>query len=199
MSSAEPGTAPQLRTDRLLLRRWRPSDREPFAAINADPLVMRHFPATLTRAQSDALVERIEACFEEHGYGVWAVEIPDDAPLIGFVGLLPVPPHMPFAPAVEVGWRLGRDYWSRGIAYEAACASVDFAFERLALPCIVSFTTLANTRSRALMQRLGMTHDPREDFEHPQLAEGGPLRPHVLYRLTAQQWRARSGAAPAGP
>jgi RimJ/RimL family protein N-acetyltransferase len=184
------GSVPQLRTERLLLRRWRAADLEPFAALNADPLVMENFPATLSPEQSAALLERIERCFDEHGYGLWAVELPDEAPFAGFVGLAPVDIDVAFAPAVELGWRLARAFWGRGIATEAASAAIDFAFEQLRLPDLVSYTAVRNQRSRRVMERLGMTRDPNEDFRHPMLAESDPLAPHVLYRLDAERWHA---------
>jgi RimJ/RimL family protein N-acetyltransferase len=179
------GTGPQLRTERLLLRRWRASDLEPFAALNADPAVMEHFPATLSRAQSAALVERIERCFEERGYGLWAVEFPGEAPFIGFVGLAPVDIDVAFAPAVELGWRLARHYWDRGIATEAARAASTVGLEQLHLPGLLAYTAASNERSRRVMERLGMRRDPTEDFLHPRLPATHPLAPHVLYRLTA--------------
>ncbi len=180
---------PRLRTERLLLRRWRESDREPFAVINADPQVMEHYPATLSRASSDALIERFEAGFREHGYGLWAVEIAGERPLAGCVGLLPVEIDVAFRPAVELGWRLARDCWGRGIAAEAASASVAFAFQRLRLERLVAYTAAINTRSRRLMERLGMTHSPAEDFLHPSIAQSHRLSPHVLYRLDAAGWK----------
>ena len=175
-----------LHTERLLLRRWREADREPFAELNADPLVMEHFPATLTRAQSDDLIDRIELCFETNGYGAWAVEVPGEIELSGFVGLWPQnDERLPFAPAVEIGWRLNRISWGRGIATEAASAALAFAFGELGLREIVSFTTAGNARSRAVMERLGMSRDPAEDFIHPQIDAADPLAPHVLYRVRA--------------
>lgn len=174
---------PSLHTDRLLLRAWREADREPFAALNADPEVMRHFPSTLTREQSDALADRIVAEFDERGHGLWAVEVPGTAPFIGFVGLhaQTFPAH--FTPAVEVGWRLAREHWGHGYATEAARASVDFGFRSLGLDEIVSLTSPANVRSRAVMERLGMTREPADDFDHPNIPEGHPMRRQVLYRL----------------
>jgi RimJ/RimL family protein N-acetyltransferase len=175
-----------LRTERLLLRRWRPEDSEPFAQLNADPQVMEHFPATLTRAQSDELIERIERSFAADGFGAWAVELPGSIPLAGFVGLWRQnDERLPFAPAVEIGWRLSRESWGRGIATEAASAAIGFGFGELGLEEIVSFTTVANTRSRAVMERLGMRRDPAEDFLHPQIAADDPLAAHVLYRIKA--------------
>ena len=179
------GREAQLRTPRLLLRRWREEDLDSLAAINADPAVMAHFPATLTRAQSAALMTRIEDCFDANGFGLWALEQHDDGALIGFTGLLPVEPRMPFAPAVEIGWRLARGRWGRGLAAEAARAACTDAFTRLRLDALVSYTAARNRRSRRLMERLGMRRDPAEDFLHPALATGHRLAPHVLYRLDA--------------
>ncbi len=153
--------------------------------MNADSAVMEFFPALLTRAQSDDLVGRLETCFRENGYGAWAVEVPGEAPLIGFIGLWPAAPLLPFAPAVEIGWRLARSYWGRGLAHEGALAAIDFAFEELSLEEIVAYTTVANVRSRRLMERLGMTRDPAEDFDHPEILRGDPLEAHVVYRLAA--------------
>jgi RimJ/RimL family protein N-acetyltransferase len=175
---------PRLKTARLLLRRWRAEDLAPLAALNADPVVMEHMPATLTEEQSTALIERIERSFEADGYGLWAVEVPGEAACIGFVGLAPVEIDVPFAPAVEVGWRLARAHWGKGYATEGARAALRFGFERRGLTEIVSFTAEVNRRSRAVMERLGMRRDPGEDFEHPQLPVGHRLRRHVLYRAT---------------
>ncbi|HWW90863.1 MAG TPA: GNAT family N-acetyltransferase [Solirubrobacteraceae bacterium] len=174
---------PELRTERLLLRRWRTSDLEPCAAMNADPRVMENFPAALSRRESDAFIERMEACFEDCGYGLWALELPGEASFIGCVGLLAVGNELPFAPAVEVGWRLAPAHWGTGLAAEAASAAIAFAFDRLRLRELVAYTAERNVRSRRLMDRLGMSHDPAEDFAHPGLPVGHPLAPHVLYRL----------------
>lgn len=174
-----------LRTPRLLLRPWRLQDREPFAALNADPEVMRHFPAPLDRATSDAFADRIGARLDDLGWGLWAVEV--DGVFAGFTGLNPVPEAvrdlLVGRPETEVGWRLARWAWSHGYATEAATAVLAFGFEQLALPEIVSFTARSNVRSRAVMQRLAMTRDPADDFDHPALAADSPLRRHVLYRL----------------
>jgi RimJ/RimL family protein N-acetyltransferase len=175
----------ELRTDRLLLRRWRASDRESFARINADPIAMQHFVAPLTRAQSDAFAERIERHFEEHGFGPWAVEVSGVAPFIGYVGLLLLTYPAHFTPAVEVGWRLDRAFWGRGYASEAALAAIADGFGRLGLREIVSVTAPANVRSIKVMERIGMTRDPKDDFEHPNVPEGHRLRHHVLYRISA--------------
>ena len=170
-------------TERLLLRRWRDEDRGPFAALNADPAVMEHFPSPMTRAESDAFVDRIIAQHDEHGWGLWAVEVQATGRFIGFTGLAVPRFEAHFTPAVEVGWRLARDAWGSGYASEAARAAVAFGFDELGLEQIVSFTAVGNLRSRAVMVRIGMTHDPAEDFDHPALPEGHALRRHVLYRL----------------
>lgn len=172
-----------IRTERLLLRRWRDADREPWAAMCADPQVMRHFPATLMREQSDAMIDRLDAHFDEHGFGLWAVERIDLGEFIGFVGLHRLTYDAHFTPAVEIGWRLARAAWGNGFATEAARAVVDHGFEQLGLDEIVSVTVPANGPSRNVMRKLGMTHDPAEDFEHPNLPDDSPLRHHVLYRL----------------
>ena len=179
------GTGGELRTERLLPRRWRADDLEPFAAINADPLVMQHMPAPLSRAQSAALIERIERCFEEHGYGLWAVELPARIALAGFVGLAPVDAELAFAPAVELGWRLAPACWGQGIATEAGAAALAFAFEELGLSHLVAYTAAVNLRSRRVMERLGMRRDAGEDFDHPALGARDRLAAHVLYRIDA--------------
>ncbi|GHJ46881.1 N-acetyltransferase [Catellatospora sp. TT07R-123] len=183
--------SPLLTTDRLLLRRWQAADLAPFAALNADPEVMAHFPATMSPADSDALVERIEAGFEERGFGLWAVEVADTGRFIGFTGLSVPRFEAPFLPAVEIGWRLARPYWGHGYATEAARRVLGFAFDDLGLAEVVSFTSTTNLRSQAVMARLGLTHDPAEDFDHPSVPEGSPLRRHVLWRITADRWHAR--------
>jgi ribosomal-protein-alanine N-acetyltransferase len=171
------------------LRRWRDEDREPFAALNADPRVMEFFPGTLSRAESDALVDRIEAHFDKHGFGAWAIEVPGVAGFVGFTGLSVPRFEAPFMPCVEVGWRLAVDHWGKGYASEAARLALSYGFETLDLPEIVSFTATTNRRSTAVMERLGMRRDPADDFDHPALPEGHRLRRHVLYRLSP----ARSG------
>lgn len=176
-------TPTELCTDRLLLRRWRPEDREPFAALNADPAVMEHFVACPTRAESDDLVDRIEDTFDREGYGLWAVEVVADGSFAGFVGLWPATFDAAFTPAVEVGWRLARHAWGSGYATEAAQAALRDGFERLGLDEIVSFTTVGNVRSRRVMEKIGMTHDPADDFDHEAVPVDHPLRRHVLYRL----------------
>lgn len=175
----------QLRTARLLLRRWRDEDRAPYAALNADPEVTATLAGPLTRAESDAMVDRIEAGFAEQGFGLWALERLDTGDFVGFTGLSVPGFEAPFLPAVEVGWRLARAAWGHGFATEAARAAVDDGFTRVGLPEVVSFTAESNHRSRAVMERIGMTHDAGEDFDHPRLPAGHPLRRHVLYRLAA--------------
>jgi ribosomal-protein-alanine N-acetyltransferase len=182
---------PELRTERLVLRGFRERDREPFAAMNADPAVMEHFPSTLERPASDAFLDRIDEHWRARGFGLWAVERRDDRAFLGFAGLSDPRFEAPFMPAVEIGWRFARDAWGHGYATEAARAALDFGFETLGLREIVSFTAPANVRSIAVMERIGMTRDPAEDFDHPRVPVGHPLRRHVLYRL-----RAPSRAAP---
>lgn len=181
----EPGT------ERLLLRQWRATDRAPFAALNADAKVMRHFPAPLTRAQSDAFAERCQREIEDHGWGSWASECRDTRTFIGFVGLRAVHADLPFAPGVEIGWRLARAYWGRGLATEGARAALRVGFERLGLDDIVSFTAAVNLRSWALMERLGMRHV--DDFDHPLLPPGHALLRHRRYRITAAEFRDAGG------
>ena len=175
-----------LTTERLILRRWRASDRAPFAALNADPRVMRFLGRLHTRAESDALADRIDADFNERGFGLWAVEAPSVAEFIGFVGLAVPRFAAHFTPCVEIGWRLAAAHQGRGFASEAARAALDAGFEHNALAEIVSLTTRENRASRAVMERLGMQRDPRDDFEHPSLAPSDPLRPHVLYRISSR-------------
>jgi RimJ/RimL family protein N-acetyltransferase len=171
-----------IETARLILRRWQSSDVEPFAALNADPRVMEFFPATLSRAETEAMVATIEEKFSQHGFGLWAVERKGTQDFIGFIGLSVPRPAFPFSPCVEIGWRLAFHHWGKGYAQEGARAALTFGFERIRLKEIVSFTTAANLRSRRVMEGIGMTHDAQDDFDHPKLPEGHPLRKHVLYR-----------------
>jgi len=177
------GLPRELRTDRLLLRRWRLADRVPFAALNADPRVMEYFPGPVSREESDAMAARIEAHFEQHGFGLWAVEIADITPFAGFIGLNVPRFEAHFTPCVEIGWRLAAEFWGQGFATEGARAALAFGFETLRLDEIVSITVPANRRSRRVMEKLGMTHDASGDFDHPLLPEGHRLRRHVLYRI----------------
>lgn len=177
----------QLETSRLRLRPWRDEDFAPFAALNADPQVMAHFPATLDRAESDVLAARCQSLIEAQGWGFWATEIKASGDFIGFVGLHRPIAELPFSPCVEIGWRLARPFWGQGYASEAARAALSFAFNDLALAEVVAFTSLANRRSQAVMERLGMRR--AENFEHPALPPGHPLREHCLYRLAVSAWQ----------
>ncbi|MFI9104063.1 GNAT family N-acetyltransferase [Streptomyces fildesensis] len=172
---------PELRTDRLLLRRWRESDLEPWAEMNADPEVREHLGELLTPEQSAASVARFEKGFEERGYGWFAVEVADTGRFIGFAGLDPVDEGFAFT-GVEIGWRLSRQSWGHGYATEAALAVLEFGFGTLALPEILAVTTATNVRSQAVMRRIGMTSDPADDFDDPEFPDG-PLRPNVLFRI----------------
>lgn len=176
---------PELRTDRLVLRRWRESDRGPFAELNADPAVMEHFPAPLTPAESDAMIDRLDAAIEERGFGFWALETAGTGEFVGFTGLSVPRFEAHFTPAVEIGWRLARSAWGRGYASEAARRALRFAFDDLGLAEVVSFTATANVRSQAVMERIGMTRDASGDFDHPLVPDGHRLKRHVLYRVTA--------------
>jgi RimJ/RimL family protein N-acetyltransferase len=171
-----------LRTERLVLRRWRDEDLAPFAGLNADPEVMEHFRARLTRAESDALARWSDDHIAAHGWGLWAVEVVATGEFIGFVGLAEPQFDAHFTPALEVGWRLARNAWGNGYATEGGRAAVRFAFDELDRDEIVSFTSVTNVRSQRVMERLEMTRDPADDFDHP-LVEDPRLRPHVLYRL----------------
>lgn len=175
-----------LKTDRLILRPWRGSDRVPFAALNADPKVMEFFPSVLTRQESDAQAERIEDHFARHGFGMWAVEVKGHTPFAGFIGLAHPRYETHFTPCVEIGWRLAAHYWGKGYATEGARRALQFGFEQLGLEEIVSFTAVSNFRSRRVMEALGMQRNPEDDFDHPLLAKEHPLCRHVLYRLKRQ-------------
>jgi ribosomal-protein-alanine N-acetyltransferase len=183
-----------LTTPRLRLRPWRESDLAPFAAMNADPLVMEHFPAVQAREESDAFAQRAMALIERQGWGHWALEVVGGEPFIGFAGLSVKTFEAPFTPCTEVGWRLARAAWGHGYATEAAQAAVAFGFSELRLAEIVSYTTLRNSRSIAVMERLGMRRDI--EFDHPLIPEGIPQRRHVLYRLPAPSVRGVGGEGP---
>lgn len=178
-------------TERLILRRWRDSDRKPFAQLSADPKVMEFFPARLSQKESNLLIDRIETHFEEHGFGLCAVELRESQSFIGFIGLAIPKFRTHFTPCVEIGWRLSADYWGRGLATEGARETVRYAFKKLGLESLVSFTVPANIRSRRVMEKLGMTHNEADDFDHPNLPEAHPLRRHVLYRLLRSEWAGR--------
>jgi len=178
------------------MRRWRQEDREPFAALNVDPAVREHFQGPMLREDSDAFIDRIELHWDEHGWGNWAIEVPDVAPFIGYVGLWPAD-YVANRPMVELGWRLAREHWGNGYATEAAREALRFGFEEVGLEEIVSFTVPQNVRSRRVMERIGLIRDPAGDFDHPNVDPVAypHLVGHVFYRLSRDQWRA-SGAFP---
>lgn len=185
-------STPELQTDRLVLRAFRDSDREPFAALNADPVVMTYLQGPYGRRRSDGFVDRIGTVWAERGWGLWALERSDTGEFIGFTGLAPAEFDAPFTPAVEVGWRLAVAHWGHGFASEAAQESLRFGFEDVGLNEIVSFTAADNVRSRRVMGRISLRRDPAGDFEHPWVPTGSPIRPHVLYRQSREQWRTGS-------
>lgn len=172
-----------LQTDRLRLRQWLPSDREPFARMNADKDVMRYFEKTRTRQESDDTIERLESHISQYGFGFWAAELRSSGVFVGFVGMQHVPADMPFAPAVEIGWRLDKAYWGQGLAPEAARACLAYAFSRLQLEEVVSFTATSNMPSWRVMEKIGMKHDKMRDFDHPAVSDGSNLKRHVFYCL----------------
>ena len=180
-----------LRTERLVLRDWTDSDRPAFANLNGDLRVAEFLPSPLSRRESDELFEKIQGHIRAHGFGVYAVELPGEYAFIGYIGLAIPSFEAKFTPCVEIGWRLAAEHWNQGLATEGARAAVHHAFENLGIPELVSFTVPANQPSRRVMEKLGMTRDPAEDFEHPRLPEGHPLRRHVLYRLRREQFRER--------
>ena len=181
---------PILTTPRLVLRGWQATDRVPFAEMSQDEEVMRYFPGLLSRTESDAQIEKMQAMIEERGWGFWVVERRKDGAFIGLTGLNQKGHDFPNGPLVEIGWRVARRFWRRGYALEAASAALRFAFEELNLKEVYAFTVLDNTPSRQLMRRLGL-NDLHCDFDHPALAEGDPLCRHCLYMISAEQWRAR--------
>jgi len=178
-----------LKTKRLILRPWKEADLKPFAELNADPRVMEYFPSVLSQKESDDLARCIIAKLEEQKWGKWAVSVPNVADFIGFIGLAKPNFDAHFTPTVEVGWRLAFEHWGKGYATEGARAALAYGFGTLRLPEIVSFTAVQNMRSRRIMEKIGMYHDPKDDFDHPKLPEGHPLRKHVLYRINQQQWQ----------
>jgi RimJ/RimL family protein N-acetyltransferase len=180
-----------LTSERLILRPWREEDLDALAQLCADPEVMAHFPSTLDRAGSAELLGRLMAHQAEHGFGFWALQRQADGAVIGFTGLARVGFDAPFTPAVEIGWRLARSCWGQGYAWEAARRALDFAFDELGLEQVVSFTVPANRPSWGLMERLGLQRDSADDFEHPHLPAGHPLRPHLLYRIAREAWHGR--------
>ncbi len=175
--------APTIDTPRLRLRPWRASDREGWVAMSADPRVMEFFPRTLDRTEALEQVDRFAKRLHDDGYGFWALEIANGAPFAGIIALIDVPSDLPFAPALEVGWRLAPEAWGNGYATEGARALLDFAFATLGREEVVSMTAASNVRSRRVMVKLGMTRDPADDFDHPRVPVASPLRRHVLYRI----------------
>ncbi|HXV22947.1 MAG TPA: GNAT family N-acetyltransferase [Alphaproteobacteria bacterium] len=184
----------RLETRRLILRHWREEDRAPFAALNADPRVMAHFPKVLDRSESDEIFTRVLNGFQRHGYGPWALEVRGGEPFIGFCGIWSPRFTAHFTPCIEIGWRLAFDAWGRGYATEAAQAALAYGFDSMRLEEIVAYAVPENVRSRQVMERLGMVHDPADDFDHPLEPEAAPIRRHVLYRLGRDAWRARHSA-----
>lgn len=178
----------QLESARLLLRQWRDEDLPAFAAMCADPQVMRYFPAPLSRLESAELIGRIRGHFAEHGFGAWALERKDSGAFIGFTGLGIVGFEAAFTPAIEIGWRLAREHWGLGYASEAAWTALRCGFDRLSLDQVVAFTAVDNLPSEKVMQAIGMKHDPAGDFDHPKLAPDHPLSRHLLYRISREQW-----------
>jgi RimJ/RimL family protein N-acetyltransferase len=171
-------------TERLILRRWKPSDLLPFATINGDPRVMEYYPKAQNLAETEAMIATIEERIERDGFGLWAAELKDTKQLIGFIGLNVPGYSLPFSPCVEIGWRLAFDHWHKGYAQEGARAALAFGFETAGLAEIVAFTAVINLRSRKVMERIGMTYDPSADFDHPHLPENHRLKKHVLYRVS---------------
>ncbi len=175
-------------TNRLILRPWIPEDIEPFAKLNADPLVREYFSSILNRKESDHVAKFISDEIEKNGYGFWAVSAPQISDFIGFIGIRPVDFESHFTPAVEIGWRLAREFWGNGYATEGATAALKYGFQTLNLDEIVAFTAVANARSRNVMEKIGMHRSPEDDFDHPQLAVDDKLRRHVLYRIQRKEW-----------
>lgn len=176
---------PVIETPRLILRDWRDGDVEAWVAINADPRVTEFFPHVYTRKRSEASAAAIREDLARNGFGWWALEVRGGPSFIGSIALQEVPFQAPFTPANEIGWRLGFEYWGRGYATEGARAALDFAFKQLRWAEVVAFTAASNVRSQRVMERLHMTHDPRDDFDHPKIEPGHPLRRHLLYRISA--------------
>ncbi len=177
-----------LQTDRLILRGWEEKDFEPFAQLNGDPRVMEYFPNTLSRAESDAFIHRIQEHLDKHGWGFWAASLISTDELVGAIGLAHVNFNAHFTPAVEVGWRLAYPYWGQGYAPEGARASLHYAFNTLKLDQVVAFTSVQNQRSRRVMEKIGMHTNPKDDFNHPKIPQDHPLSKHVLYRIFSQEF-----------
>lgn len=190
------GDNQMIKTQRLILRPWQDEDLKAFALMNADLRVMEYFPSVLNQVESDKLAKRIQSKIDEKGWGFWAVSLSDTQEFIGMVGLNDLEPSsfpVPFVPAVEIGWRLAYDFWNKGYATEGAQAVLQYGFEVLHLEEIVAFTVVENQRSRHVMKKLGMSHNPADDFDHPNLPAGHRLQRHVLYRLKLNEWKNQSG------
>jgi 3-dehydroquinate dehydratase/shikimate dehydrogenase len=188
-----------VKTERLILRPWQESDFEPFAKLNGDPRVREYFPRVLSAVESDASIKLMSNHIERFGWGFWAVSLIQTGEFIGFIGLEDVnffAPFNEFTPAVEIGWRLAFSHWGKGYATEGALACLKYGFETLNLKEIVSFTPVQNIRSRTVMERIGMHHDPKDDFDHPKLPDGHPLKRHVLYRTSFKIWSVGFRASP---
>lgn len=182
------GVTQRLTTERILLRRWLDSDRQPFQRMNGDPRVMEFMPALLQPEETNRMIARIERHFEQHGFGLFAAELRCDRTFLGFIGLSVPAFEAPFMPAVEIGWRLDAGHWGQGLATEGAREVLRHGFQKVGLSKVVSFTVPENARSRRVMEKLGMIHDPAADFDHPLLLPGHPQRRHVLYRLNREDW-----------
>jgi len=181
----------KLETDRLILRQWRDQDIAPFSDLNADPIVMEHFPKVATRAETEAYVAKFRRHFDQNKFGLWATEIKESGQFIGFIGLQIPPFEASFMPAVEIGWRLAKEHWGKGYAPEGACEILRDSFERIGLKEVISMTATTNLKSMRVMEKIGMTRDPAEDFDHPMIAKGDRLQRHVLYRISVEDWAAR--------
>lgn len=177
-----------IKTNRLILRQWIEADFEPFAALNADPRVREFFSCMLSREESDESIKVLSGHISKYGWGLWAASLLENDEFIGFIGLQNVPFNAHFTPAVEIGWRLAHKHWGKGFATEGAKAALKFGFESIELNKIVSFTTVNNLRSRHVMAKIGMHHDQKDDFDHPNISSENPMKKHVLYQLHREEW-----------
>lgn len=179
-----------IETERLGLRQWCESDKTPFAQMNSDQEVMRYFPSTRTPEQSNLLVERLSQAIDHLGYGFWAVERKDNKEFVGFIGINYSASGLPFAPCVDIGWRLAKPHWGQGFATEGALASLDYAFTAANLEKVLSITPTTNAPSENVMRKIGM-HKCSENFAHPEVPKEHALSEHVLYEITRRQWLAQ--------
>lgn len=180
--------SPELESKRLILRHWRDADLEPFAELNQDPAVMEFFPKKLSTTETKEMMDRISGLMKESEFGLWAVELKNSGEFLGFIGMMVPTFKAHFTPCVEIGWRLKKSAWGRGYASEGAKRVLQYAFEELKMSEVVSLTCVLNQRSWKVMERIGMTRSPVDDFEHPRLAEGHWLRQHVLYRMSVERF-----------